>query len=106
MTTSVRQGSSTEPPRRTLWGETALHPTARGLVEGRGPGRLPTRHLENRMSQPSRIDVLGEPEDRFEEILSPGALAFLVRLHDRFADRRTALLAERERRAAATWSAA
>ncbi|MFF2119251.1 malate synthase A [Kitasatospora sp. NPDC058184] len=52
------------------------------------------------MSQPSRIEVLGEHEDRFDEILTPEALAFLARLHDRFAARRTALLAERDRRRA------
>ncbi|MFJ9456791.1 malate synthase A [Kitasatospora sp. NPDC101447] len=53
------------------------------------------------MSQPSRIEVLGAHEDRFDEILTPEALAFLARLHDRFADRRAELLAERGRRAAA-----
>ncbi|MEV6207850.1 malate synthase A [Kitasatospora sp. NPDC051914] len=51
------------------------------------------------MSQ-SRIEVLGGHEDRFEEILTPDALGFLARLHGAFADRRTALLAERARRAA------
>ncbi|MFG2907440.1 malate synthase A [Kitasatospora sp. NPDC048286] len=53
------------------------------------------------MSQPSRIEILGAHEDRFDEILTPEALAFLTRLHDRFADRRTELLAERGRRASA-----
>ncbi|MFD7908125.1 malate synthase A [Kitasatospora sp. NPDC059747] len=53
------------------------------------------------MSQPTRTEVLGEHEDRFDEILTPEALAFLARLHDEFADRRTGLLAERRRRAAA-----
>ncbi|MFE7594926.1 malate synthase A [Kitasatospora sp. NPDC057512] len=52
------------------------------------------------MSQPSRIEVLGAHEDRFDEILTPEALAFLARLHERFAARRTALLAERDRRRA------
>ncbi|AUY53588.1 malate synthase A [Streptomyces sp. CB01881] len=52
------------------------------------------------MSHPSRIEVLGEHEDRFDEILTPEALAFLTRLHDRFARRRTELLAERDRRRA------
>ncbi|MFG3224680.1 malate synthase A [Kitasatospora sp. NPDC048194] len=52
------------------------------------------------MSQPSRIEILGAPEDRFDEILTPEALAFLARLHDRFTGRRTELLAERDRRRA------
>ncbi|MFE3876774.1 malate synthase A [Kitasatospora sp. NPDC059146] len=52
------------------------------------------------MSQSRRVEVLGEPEDRFEEVLTPEALAFLARLHDGFAVRRTELLAERARRAA------
>ncbi|MEV7603054.1 malate synthase A [Kitasatospora sp. NPDC089797] len=52
------------------------------------------------MSQPHRVEVLGEPEDRFEEILTPEALAFLARLHDGFAARRTELLTERDRRRA------
>ncbi|WP_354645351.1 malate synthase A [Kitasatospora camelliae] len=46
------------------------------------------------------VEVLGEHEDRFEEVLTPEALDFVARLHDAFADRRTALLAERGRRAA------
>ncbi|MFD4531639.1 malate synthase A [Kitasatospora sp. NPDC058397] len=53
------------------------------------------------MSQPSRIDVLGEHEDRFDEILTPDALDFLARLHGAFACRRAELLAERRRRATA-----
>ncbi|MET8627591.1 malate synthase A [Kitasatospora sp. NPDC004669] len=53
------------------------------------------------MSQSRRVEVLGEPEDRFEEVLTPEALAFLARLHDGFATRRTELLAERGRRATA-----
>ncbi|MFJ9606216.1 malate synthase A [Kitasatospora sp. NPDC101176] len=53
------------------------------------------------MSLPSRIEILGAHEDRFEEVLTPEALAFLARLHDRFAGRRAELLAERGRRAAA-----
>ncbi|QKW17929.1 malate synthase A [Kitasatospora sp. NA04385] len=46
------------------------------------------------------IEVLGVPEDRFEEVLTPAALEFVARLHEVFAGRRTALLAERARRAA------
>ncbi|MFE6051888.1 malate synthase A [Kitasatospora sp. NPDC056446] len=52
------------------------------------------------MSQPSRIEILGAHEDRFDEILTPEALAFLALLHRRFARRRTGLLVERERRRA------
>ncbi|MFF1902806.1 malate synthase A [Kitasatospora sp. NPDC058218] len=53
------------------------------------------------MTLTSRIAILGEHEERFEEILTPEALQFLVRLHDAFAGRRADLLAERGRRAAA-----
>ncbi|GAB7184095.1 malate synthase A [Kitasatospora sp. Ki12] len=53
------------------------------------------------MSQPSRVEILGEPEDRFDEILTPAALDFVARLHEAFAARRAELLAERRRRAAA-----
>ncbi|MEV6979436.1 malate synthase A [Kitasatospora sp. NPDC093806] len=53
------------------------------------------------MTLPSRIEVLGEPEDRFDEILTPEALDFVARLHLPFAARRAELLAERERRSAA-----
>ncbi|MFJ6381347.1 malate synthase A [Kitasatospora sp. NPDC092039] len=49
------------------------------------------------MTQPSRIEILGAHEDRFDEILTPEALAFLARLHEAFAGRRTLLLAERDR---------
>ncbi|PBC75605.1 malate synthase [Streptomyces sp. TLI_235] len=57
------------------------------------------------MSPTSRIstpaEILGEHEERFEEILTPEALRFLARLHEVFAGRRTDLLAERARRGAA-----
>ncbi|MFJ1705585.1 malate synthase A [Kitasatospora sp. NPDC088346] len=52
------------------------------------------------MTLTSRIEILGEPEERFDEILTPEALHFVAALHDAFADRRTELLAERRRRAA------
>ncbi|MFJ5881654.1 malate synthase A [Kitasatospora cineracea] len=51
-------------------------------------------------SQPDRVEVLGEPEERFAEVLTPAALEFVARLHELFAGRRTELLAERARRAA------
>ena len=50
-------------------------------------------------TQCTNIEILGEIEPRFEEILTPDALAFLARLHAEFAARRSALLAERVRRA-------
>ncbi|HQE46996.1 MAG TPA: malate synthase A [Rhodoglobus sp.] len=42
-----------------------------------------------------RIEVLGEYDERFDEILTPEALAFLTRLHDQFAGRRHDRLAAR-----------
>ncbi|NNC13942.1 malate synthase A [Planctomonas sp. JC2975] len=45
-----------------------------------------------------RIEVTGPLRDRYDEILSPGALDFLTELHDRFASRRHDLLADRMRR--------
>ena len=45
-----------------------------------------------------RIEVTAPLGDRYDEILSPGALGFLTELHDRFAGRRHELLAERMRR--------
>ncbi|MGF1425253.1 malate synthase A [Kitasatospora sp. LaBMicrA B282] len=53
------------------------------------------------MSQSSRIEILGDSEERFEEILTPAALQFVADLHTTFAARRAELLAERGRRAAA-----
>ncbi|MCW2697057.1 MAG: aceB [Modestobacter sp.] len=45
-----------------------------------------------------RVTVTGPPVARSEEVLTPEALAFLGRLHTRFAPRRAELLAERSRR--------
>ena len=45
-----------------------------------------------------RLQVLGTPGDRFDEILTPAALDFLARLDAAFAGRRTDLLAERRHR--------
>jgi malate synthase len=45
-----------------------------------------------------RLQVLGAPGDRFDEILTPAALEFLARLDAAFAGRRTELLAERRHR--------
>ncbi|WP_431040930.1 malate synthase A [Streptomyces sp. P1-3] len=47
----------------------------------------------------SRVQVLGEPGDRHDEILTPAALDFIARLDAAVAGRRFELLAERRRRA-------
>ncbi len=47
----------------------------------------------------SRVQVLGAPGDRFDEILTPAALDFLGRLAGTFADRYRDVLTERRRRA-------
>lgn len=46
----------------------------------------------------SRMEVLGRPFDRSDEILTPEALEFLTSLHDRFASTRHERLADRQRR--------
>lgn len=46
----------------------------------------------------ARIEVLGRPFERSEEILTPEALQFLTELHHRFASSRHERLAERQRR--------
>ena len=49
----------------------------------------------------ARMEVLGPRAERFDEILTPEALEFLTRLHDRFVGRRHEILATRmERRRA------
>ncbi len=49
----------------------------------------------------ARMEVLGPRAERFDEILTPEALEFLTRLHDRFVGRRHGILATRmERRRA------
>jgi malate synthase len=47
------------------------------------------------MTNNTRIDVLAESEDRFDDILTPEALRFLTRLHDAFAGRRADRLSAR-----------
>ena len=42
-----------------------------------------------------RIEILGRSDERYDEILTPEALAFLTRLHDQFAGRRQERLAAR-----------
>lgn len=45
-----------------------------------------------------RIEVLGRPQPRFDEILTPEALAFVTALHEKFATTRHERLADRQRR--------
>ncbi len=40
------------------------------------------------MTHKTRIDIQGPMEDRFDEILTPEAIAFVTRLHDQFGHRR------------------
>ena len=47
------------------------------------------------MAATEQIDLLGATGDRFDEILTPEAVAFVVRLDEAFADRRAELLAAR-----------
>jgi malate synthase len=47
------------------------------------------------MTNNTRIDVLAESHDRFDDILTPEALRFLTRLHDAFAGRRADRLSAR-----------
>jgi malate synthase len=67
----------------------------------------PSRTLPDYMHQPlhtphsplsSRLNVDGTMHDRFEEILTDGALDFVCGLHGQFAGRRAELLAVRRRR--------
>lgn len=53
------------------------------------------------MNANDRMQVLAEAGDRFDEILTPEALAFLTRLHDQFAGRRHDRLDARMQRRAA-----
>ena len=53
------------------------------------------------MNTTDRMQTLAEPGDRFDEILTPEALAFLTRLHDQFAGRRHDRLDARMQRRAA-----
>jgi malate synthase len=53
------------------------------------------------MTATEPIDLLGQAEARFDEILTPEAVRFVVRLHQEFADRRSDLLAARRSRRAA-----
>jgi len=45
-----------------------------------------------------RIEIVGQPGERFAEILTPGALDFIASLDNAFAGRRCDLLAARRER--------
>ncbi|WP_378145518.1 malate synthase A [Cnuibacter sp. UC19_7] len=49
------------------------------------------------MNAHTRMTVLGETDERYDEILTPAALDFVARLHDQFAGRRHERLLERMR---------
>ncbi|MDR6868112.1 malate synthase [Microbacterium resistens] len=61
------------------------------------PTAPPTTPIETTRQGP-RIEVTGPVRDRFDEILTPEAMAFLTELHHRFAGRRHDRLADRMRR--------
>jgi malate synthase len=52
------------------------------------------------LTMPERLEITGPAGDRYDEILTPGALDLLEKLHDELADRRVELLAARRRRQA------
>src|SRR5690606_27194111 len=58
----------------------------------------PTLTAPTPTQQGPSIEVTGPQRDRFDEILTPEALAFLTELHHRFAARRHDRLADRMRR--------
>lgn len=51
-----------------------------------------------RHPRPGTMQILGAEGDRYDEILTPDALRFLTRMHERFDGTRIALLLARERR--------
>ncbi len=53
------------------------------------------KRVRGRIAPAKGVAVGGAPGPRYDEILTPGALAFLAGLHRRFEDRRRQLLAER-----------
>jgi malate synthase len=55
-------------------------------------------HSWEELTMPERVEITGPTEERYVEILSPGALELLVMLHDALADRRAEALAARRRR--------
>ena len=73
-----------------------MTPTATGIAPT-DPTRTRTGPIPTHTHEPS-IDVLGRIGPRYDEILTPEALAFVAALHDRFAGRRHDRLADRLRR--------
>jgi malate synthase len=73
--------------------------TAPGIAAPSATPTTPPPPVINRRGagEPS-IEVTGPLGDRFDEILTPGALAFLTELHSRFGGRRHDRLADRMRR--------
>jgi len=67
-----------------------MTPTATGIAPI-------TESIQTRTSGPA-IEIVGRIGDRYDEILTPGAIAFLTELHHRFAGRRHDRLAARMRR--------
>ncbi|MBU4464492.1 MAG: malate synthase A [Actinobacteria bacterium] len=61
------------------------------------PPPTPTSPIPTRTVEPS-MEILGAIRDRYDEILTPDAIAFLTALHQRFAGRRHDRLADRMRR--------
>ncbi|MFI0739286.1 malate synthase [Streptomyces sp. NPDC021100] len=61
---------------------------------------MATPALSGRVDAPRTPSVLGGRTTPYDDVLTPAALAFVARLDAAFADRRSALLAERRHRAA------
>ena len=57
-------------------------------------------HSWEELTMPERLEITGPAADRYDEILTPGALDLLAKLHDRLGERRAELLAARRRRQA------
>ena len=62
------------------------------------PTAPPTTAPTQTIAQGPALEVTGPVRDRFDEILTPEAMAFLTELHHRFANRRHDRLADRMRR--------
>ena len=52
-------------------------------------------HSWEELTMPERLEITGPAGDRYDEILTPGALDLLVELHDELGERRAELLAAR-----------
>ena len=62
------------------------------------PTAPPTTAPTQTIQQGPALTVTGPVRDRFDEILTPEAIAFLTELHHRFANRRHDRMADRLRR--------